>query len=166
MSDQNKIGRPNKYKSKKDAAEAAKDYQKSYLEVRRKRYSEDPQYRDMLIKRDRDRYRALNPNFQPKGFGANAGMASSFSKTVPKYLTVEEMSVFLGVAKKVVSVWIAAGKFPAPKLLSKDGVRIYTFAQANQFAYILAEGLDGRAAFRGTDVEVIEKLKTAMEKSK
>lgn len=162
------IGRPRKYKTKKEAREASLAYQKDYLKVRRERYKNDPNYRETLIQRDRDRYRAINPDFCPKGFGSKSGKAAKFAATDSRYLTVDEMAVFIGVVPKVMAGWIAENKFPRPNksLPGNPAQRAYTVGQANDLSEIMKKGLAGRAAFRATDTEVITQLHTVMQSRK
>lgn len=154
-------GRPRKYKSKEEAAQAAKDYQKKYLEVRRARYSKDSEYRRKIIERDRNYYRQNNA-FVPKNFGANAGMASKFTVSNKIGLNIKEMAEFLGVREKILKSWIETQKFPAPSHFEHVDF-YYKVKQANELASILSKGLYNRGAFRSTDVEVISLLRKVMK---
>lgn len=154
-------GRPRKYKSKEEAAKAAKEYQKKYLEVRRARYNKDPEYRKKIIERDRNYYRENN-DFVPKNFGANAGRALEFTVTNSNGLNVTEMAEFIGVKDKILKAWILHKKFPAPPIFWNIDF-YYTLKQANDLAGIISNGLYNRGAFRTTDTEVIAALRRAMK---
>jgi hypothetical protein len=151
-------GRPKKYASKEEADKAAKDYQKKYLEVRRKRYKEDSEYRKKSIDRDREYYRNSTKGFVPKNFGAMAGSASKF--TIDGFLNITQMALFLGIRQKVLLQWIESGRFPTA---GSDGCGspVYTVEIANKLAFILKDGLYNRGAFRSTDLDVIRELKKA-----
>jgi len=149
-------GRPKKYSTKEEAAKAAKEYQRNYLEVRRRRYKEDAEYRRKSIERDRDYYRNSTDNFVPKNFGAMAGSAIRFSADGSGILTLKEMASFLGIRPKVLQQWIDSEKFPVVAYMG--GKPAYPEKIANQLALILRDGLYNRGAFRSTDTEVIKKL--------
>jgi hypothetical protein len=154
-------GRPRKYKSKEEAAKAAKEYQKKYLEVRKARYNKDAEYRKKLIERDRSYYRENN-DFVPKNFGANAGRAVEFTVSSKDGLNIAEMAEFIGAREKIFRAWVQQEKFPSPShFINVDFY--YTIKQANKLADIISNGLYNRGAFRKTDVEVIALLKKAMK---
>ena len=150
-------GRPKKYSTKEEADKAAKEYQKNYLEVRRKRYRDDSEYRRKSIERDRDYYRNSTAGFVPKQFGWAAGTAATYSKDDSGVLLPKEMASFLGVREKVLNKWIDSKKFPVGDV-AKNGKPSYSAKFADKLALILRDGLYNRGAFRSTDVDVIRQL--------
>ncbi len=156
-------GRPRKYHTEAEALAASKAYHKEYLNKRRERYAKDPAYREKIINAERKRYKNTNPGFRSKNFGENAGKASGFAKVNPKYLTTDEISKFIGIVPKVLSIWIATGKFPEPTNILSTGQKCYTVEQADAVAFVLKKDLAGRAAFRTTDVDTIARVWQAIE---
>lgn len=169
-------GRPRKYATDEEAAEARRKknrkYQKRYLKKRKERYENDPEYRRKCIRRSRRTYRS-GKNFKPKGFGKNAGKAAQFAvpmkmnvgKTTrtKNVLPIDAMAEFIGIVPKVLSGWIEANKFPRPTHKTVEGQRVFTIQEANALAAVLKNGLADRAAFRATDKVVIVTLHETME---
>lgn len=158
-----KRGRPRKYHTEAESIAASKAYQKEYLNKRRERYAKDPAYREKIINAERSRYKNTNPSFRAKEFGVDAGKASAYAKVNPKYLTLDEIARFIGVVPKVLSIWISTSKFPEPTNILSTGQKCYTIAQANAVAFVLKEDLEGRAAFRTTDVSTIQRVWDAID---
>lgn len=173
--DNNNMGRPRKYATEEERKEARRKqnraYQKKYhRKVRKQRYHNDPEFREQVLKRERERYRSGKPNYKPKGLGAKAGKASAFAVPLPcragssfrtkPVLPLDAMAAFIGISDKIMSEWVEAEKFPRPQLETKEGQRVYTVPQANALAAVLRRELKNRATFRTTDTKIILALRS------
>lgn len=143
------------------------EYFKEYNAVRRERYHNNPEHRQRILERERERYRKT---YKPvkKGYGSNAGKASKYAVSclvltedgnyIPMgVLTVPRMSEFLGVTYFTLRRWIERGLFPAPNKESKCRRAFYTQHEANGLARVLYAKMRG-AKFKDTDTEVTKAL--------
>jgi hypothetical protein len=137
--------------------------------VRRKKYHNDPSYRAKVMRRARVAWQQSSSTFAPKGFGSEAGNATSYAyqhrviDAVGRERTVyavssPSMAEFIGVSGKTFQQWLLSGRFPRPWLLCVGGYCCYPIGAANALARTLNRGLAGRATFRGSDTAVIKAL--------
>ena len=151
-------GRPAKYKTPEERREAIRAYQKSYLAVRRKKYSEDPEYRSKVQGRRRSGYkRGRAVDFRAKRYGRNLGKAHQFASE-DGLLSWYAMARFLSMERRVFGLWVRQGKFPSGNRGSLEaGENFYTVKYAEALATVL-DTLRGRRSFRRTDFLLIRRL--------
>ena len=161
--------------ARKTKKRGSADYQTQYLEVRRDRYASDTEYREAILQRERDAYRAKrkaegNP-VSEKDFGLNAGSADAWSTTYRRDSTgracngmnVNEMAEFLNMSETGLRAWIRTERFPSPGLRTRESITIYTVKEANALAHILFSKLEGRSTLRTTNTDIINALWRAMD---
>ena len=162
-----------KTKTAKKKTRTKADYQKSYLEVRKKRYREDPDHADAIKanERENNRRRRLEKGLpvNDKSYGCYAGQASSFSSPYTladgkkvQALNVKEMAEFLSMSESGLRTWIRREVFPAPFEHAGGNVYVYRLQLANRLATLILNGLDGFATLRAdTHSELIQELHAA-----
>jgi predicted DNA-binding transcriptional regulator AlpA len=177
--DKPRIGRPPIYKTEEDRLEARRSqnraYQKKYhRNVRKKKYANDPVFREGVLQAERLRYQRNNPDYKPKGLGREHGNAAAFAMPMlckagaanrtKQVLPLDAMAAFIGISDKIMSEWVEGKKFPRPTTLTTEGQRVYTVPQADALAKVLHSHLKNRATFRATDTAVVVALHAAFLK--
>jgi hypothetical protein len=161
--------------TKKTATKNTKrDYQRDYLEVRKKRYREDAEHAGKIKLRERENNRqrridAGKPVVE-KSYGCYAGQASSFSSSYKlegkkvQGLNIKQMAGFLCMSESGLRTWIRRDVFPPPSAPAGGNVRIYRLQIANKLASLILNGLDGFATMRAdTHEDLINELHAATE---